>query len=120
MKRGFTLIELMAVITILAILSLIIVPIIDKNIKKSKEQMYKIQIENIRLAGMNYYSDNINLKPKNNETTEISLMSLISEDYIGEVKNPKTNQAYTENIVVRVTNINGKYTYLVCPLESNC
>ena len=36
-KNGFTLIELMGVVTILAILSLIIVPIIDKNVKKSRD-----------------------------------------------------------------------------------
>ena len=62
-KKGFTLIELMAVITILVVLSLIIVPIVDKNVKRSKEDMYKIQIENIRMAGQGYFSDHISSKP---------------------------------------------------------
>ena len=62
-RKGFTLIELMGVITILAILAIIIVPLVDKNVKESKENIYAIQIENIRMAGEDYYVDNILLRP---------------------------------------------------------
>ena len=119
-KNGFTLIELMAVITILVILSLIIVPIVDKNVKRSKDEMYDVQIENIRLAGINYYTDNITLRPKNGESTSISLSDLIDSDYIGSVVNPKTGKEFSENIMVKVTNNSGKYIYLVCPIEGDC
>ena len=118
-KQGFTLIELMAVIIILTILSLIIVPIIDKNIKKSKDEMYLIQIENIRLAGINYYSDFIILRPKNEQSASVSLSFLIENDYIDEVINPKTGTEFTD-VSVKITNNNGKYSYLVCPLEDGC
>ena len=74
MKRnGFTLIELMAVITILVILSLIIVPIVDKGVKRSKDDMYKIQIENIRMAGLGYFSDHIVNRPKIGNYCSISI-----------------------------------------------
>ena len=53
-KKGFTLVELMGIITILVVLSLIIIPIIDKNIVDSKDSMYVVQIENIKIAGKLY------------------------------------------------------------------
>lgn len=47
MKKGFTLIEMLAVIVILAIVSLIIFPEVNKNIKNSKEKAYNTQINNL-------------------------------------------------------------------------
>ena len=117
-NKAFTLIELLAVVSILVILSLVITPIIDKNIKNSKEQAYKTQIENIRMAGILYYSDNILLKPTEETPLTIALTELINLGYIGEVKNPKTGQPFTESIYVKYKNTNGKYEYLVCPLET--
>ena len=117
-NKAFTLIELLAVVTILTILSLVITPIIDKNIKKTKEQAYKTQIENIRMAGISYYSDNILLKPTESTPLTITLSELINQGYIGQVKNPKTEQPFEQNIYVEFKNTNGKFEYLVCPLES--
>lgn len=57
-KNGFTLIELMGVITILALLALIAIPVVEKNVKKGKEDAKKIQIKNIELAAQNWVSDN--------------------------------------------------------------
>ena len=36
----------------------------DKGVKRSKDDMYKIQIENIRMAGLGYFSDHIVNRPK--------------------------------------------------------
>lgn len=119
-RKGFTLIELMAVVAILAILALIITPIVDNNIKKSKNQMYLMQIENIRIAGENYYLDNIALKPTNNNYSFVTLETLTSLKYIGDVKNPKTGNAFEEEIYIQLLNDNGTYVYSVCPIEDNC
>ncbi len=124
MKRnGFTLIELMAVITILVILSLIIVPIVDKGVKRSKDDMYKIQIENIRMAGLGYFSDHIVNRPKIGNYCSISIDVLVSEDYMsGDVVNPKTGEPFGD-IYVQIKNIGtnkDSFDYLVCPIESGC
>ena len=120
-NRGFTLVELMAVITILAILSLIIVPIIDKNVKKGKDDVYKIQIENIKFAAMNYYTDNISLRPRNGESNSISLSALVENNYISDVDVKTFPKKYqNEEIQVFIFNDSGKYLYLVCPLEEDC
>ena len=44
MKKGFTLVELLAVITLLGLLSLIVVPVVDKIIKDNKEKLYQTML----------------------------------------------------------------------------
>ena len=96
------------------------VPIVDKNIKQSKEDMYNIQIENIRMAGKNYFVDNILLKPVNGQYAYVSLEQLVDLDYIGEIKNPKTGMQFDDTIFIQLFNDNGSYIYSVCPIEDNC
>lgn len=120
MRRGFTLIELMVVVAVLGILSLIIIPIVDKNIKRSKDDLYKIQIENIRLAGINYFTDNITLRPKSGDSYSVDLSDLVSDGYIGDVVDPKTGEDFTESLSVVISNSDGTYSYLVCPIEDGC
>lgn len=119
--NAFTLIELLAVVTILTILSIIITPIIDTKIKSSKDKMYKVQIENIRMAGEAYYSDNMMLKPQEDLYSSISLTQLISEGYIGgNIKDPKTGNILDGQLTVQIQNNSSTYEYYVCPIEQEC
>ena len=43
-KKGFTLVELLAVIIILSLVLVIAVPSVNKYIKQSKEKAYKVQM----------------------------------------------------------------------------
>ncbi len=56
-KKGFTLVELIAVIVILALISLIVFPAVNSMIKNSKEKAYNVQIDEIIDAAKNYLSD---------------------------------------------------------------
>lgn len=47
MKKGFTLIEVLAVIVILAIIALIVFPEVNKIIKNSKQKSYDTQINSL-------------------------------------------------------------------------
>ena len=58
MKKGFTLVEVLAVITILGILSLITVPIISNSVEKSKQKLFKETIYGIIDATKLYIADN--------------------------------------------------------------
>ena len=120
-KKGFTLIELMAVVAILAILALVITPIIDKNIKKSKTKMYNAQIENIRMVGKNYYTDNPSLIPLNGNYSFVKIESLVNLGYMnGNIKNPQTGREFEEEIYIQIFNDDGTYKYSVCPMEEDC
>lgn len=59
MKRGFTLVELLAVIVILSIIGLISVPIITSNIEKSRKSAYRSSVQNAIAAAKEYVSKNM-------------------------------------------------------------
>lgn len=123
-KKGFTLVELLGVVAILVILTLIIVPIVDKNLKKSKEDMHKIQVENIRLAAEDFFSDNYDLRPDIGDYCSISVGNLVLLGYLSEDLTDPSNGGNFGNARVEIKNVgNSKrdaYTYLVCPYEGGC
>lgn len=56
--RGFTLIELMVVISIIGILATIAVPIYQNSVIKAKESTLKVDLYQMRSAIDKYYADN--------------------------------------------------------------
>ena len=47
MKKGFTLVEVLAVITIIGVLALIVVPGVDSILKSNRDKLYESQINSI-------------------------------------------------------------------------
>ncbi len=101
-KKGFTLVELLGVITVLAIIVVITMPIVNETIKNSKEKAYKAQIKEIEKAAKDYTAENMNLILDGStlcpslvpvEITSIDVETLIDEGYIPEdTKDPKTEE----------------------------
>lgn len=60
MKKGFTLVELLAVITLLAVIGLIAVPVVNRTINSSKEKAYNAQVEEIKNAARSWASEHLN------------------------------------------------------------
>lgn len=128
-KQGFTLIELMGVISILAILAIIAIPIVEKNVKKGKEEADKIQIQNIKLAAKNWVSDNkveivnyfYNCDQKDTNvpciTKILTLKFLIDEGYLDNetLKNFSADEDINlDNSYVEITYVNkNNYEYEV-------
>lgn len=108
MKRGFTLIELMAVIVILGIISVIVVPAVDRFIRSSQYAAYDVQIDYIEDAAKNWAADNYNRIPdNNNESITIYLSQLKSEGYILEnITNPLTKVAFSNDSTIVITRKN--------------
>lgn len=79
MKKGFTLIEVLAVIVILSIISLIVFPEVNKIIKNSKQKSYDTQIKSLIEATESLIQDNDNLLPAKTATatTTITLSDLM-------------------------------------------
>ena len=99
MKKGFTLIELMVVVTIIAILSSITMSRITFLVKKAKESATKGNLSTLRASVRIYYVDTVGVFPP-------SLSSLVSVRYLNEVPNVKlgkyhaeTNAEYTGTVV---------------------
>ena len=56
--KGFTLVELLAVIVILSLLLLLAVTTVSSQFKNSKDDLYDTQLNNIKLAAEMWGSDN--------------------------------------------------------------
>jgi len=100
MKKGFTIIELMAVIIIIAIIMMIVVINVNNNINKSKNKTYDILVNSIEKATENYITDNSDLYSNINTpgvVIYVTLQELVDAGYLEEpIKNPLTN----ENIIL--------------------
>ncbi|MBP3920703.1 MAG: prepilin-type N-terminal cleavage/methylation domain-containing protein, partial [Bacilli bacterium] len=120
-KNGFTLIELLGVITIIVIISLIMVPIVDKNIKKTKKEIQNLQIENIRVAGMNYFTDRPSSRPLSDGYSFVKVSKLVELGYLdGSVVDPKDGNVFEDADFVQLFNDSGMLVYTVCPIEEGC
>ena len=114
-NRGFTFVELLAVITIIGVLALIALPTIEKITKENKEKIYQTQLDNIILSLKNWASDNrIYLPEKDGEILTITLGNLKSDGYIEyDIKNPKNNKCFSNEMALKITKVNNNYNYSI-------
>lgn len=121
-SKGFTLIELLGVVTILAMLGMIIVPTVSKVVSDNKQQLYDVQIRNIKSCASNFLSDHVlDLDIPNNSSLGVKLGTLESLGYIdSDVVNPITKVKFSSDLIVLITNNNNNYTYVVCDGSVNC
>ena len=103
-KNGFTLIEILGVITLLALLSIIVLMVVDNSLKSSKETLSEAQLDNIKSAASMWRTDNIDMVPDDGYYS-LTLGQLIDLGYIGEVINPNTKRSFSRNLIVKV-NVN--------------
>lgn len=127
MKKGFTLVELIATLIVLSIVALIVVPNIYDSIVEYREQLYETQLTAIETSTKNWVADHIDDEnfPKNNdETIFVSLKTLEENGYIDDdLKNPKNSTTFNDIVFTVVTckvidkddynAENYKYTYRV-------
>lgn len=90
MKKGFTLIELVAVIFILALILLIVVPIINDQITKSKGNLSSEQIRQIESAARQWGLDTLNIENNNpvdkngNVVSSVTIRELQKTGYLDD------------------------------------
>ncbi len=91
-KKGFTMVELLAVIAILGILSLIAVGSFTNILSKSKKQTYEELEKNMEVAAENYLIDHMDEIPTDTtSTTKINITSLIAGNYTEEISDPEVS-----------------------------
>jgi type IV pilus assembly protein PilA len=116
-NKGFTLIELMAVIVILALVLIIIVPEVGSIVNDNKKESF---IDNARMmakAADSYYTLHLGERPQEiNASSTVELDVLVKEDLIDMVKDPFNDNepCDRENSFVTITYLgNRKYNYYV-------
>ena len=117
MKRGFTLIELLGVIILLGILSLIVYPVVDSSIKKSREKAYNQTVDSILDAARTYGTDH-----KLGYDSELNILSFDTLQQAGYLKNddiinPTTKKPIEGCIMYRWNEEKKQYVYT---FETNC
>ena len=112
-KKGFTLVELLAVIIILSLVLVIAVPSVNKYIKQSKEKAYDAQISTIIEAAQAYASTNPELLPnRENISVKVTLGQLKSSGLIKEeVKNPNDDKYFDDALTIEIKKKGETYTY---------
>lgn len=110
-KNGFTLIELIATILILGVIAMIIVPITNNILIKSKEKLYNEQIDRIEKLAKEYAIENNEILL--NEGGKIYIGDLINKGYLErkDIINPITNENMTGCVIVSYANEKYKYKY---------
>lgn len=114
-KKGYTLIELLAVLSIMAVILLIAVPSITKQLSSIEDNNYTQFKQNIYLAAESYINANptdfAKLKEDNGEAC-IDVENLVKDGWLkSTMNNPKTNDKIAIDSSVKVININGEYNY---------
>ncbi len=124
MSRGFTLIEMMGVVTLLGILAVVIGIDVNMHITESRKDTCLLEEANIIDAAKMYYTDHTDKLPIKGKDTHLSISKvLINEGYLEKgLINPMTNKTYSKTSYVNVSTLNEKkYEYKVIYVdEKDC
>ena len=116
-NKGFTLIELIGVIVIIALLALIITPIVSTTLKSSKTKLYKNTLKNIELSAKDWFTDEDNIEklPSNVASCYITLTDLKDAGVVDlDIKNPKTGEPLDDTLVnILVTKTGSSFEFEV-------
>ncbi len=89
MKKGFTLVEVLAVITIIAIISLIAVPRVIRSVTESRISMTANNIEILKGVTVDYFSNNVRELPNNiGDIVIITVDEMVEKGLISPFNSP--------------------------------
>lgn len=124
-KKGFTLVEILAAIVILGILTGVAIVSVSYILSKSKAGFYKNLENQLILAAKSYYADHRTLLPQNiGQKRQVNLETLIKNNYLkrGDVVDYGKSECDTDSSYIKVIKSSNKdyiYTiFLQCPSYS--
>ena len=92
-ERAFTLVELIATILILCLISLLAITSINKAVKDSNANGHKVQVNGILSSAQSYVTDNDDIKEEDLVDYTMHLNTLAENGYIdNKIIDPKNNK----------------------------
>ena len=117
-KKGFTLVELLAVIIILALLAVIASTSVTKVVDDSKNDLETAQIKLIKDAAKTWGAENISDLPEGNSCIYLTLKDLKTYGLIdSDIKNPKTEKKLSNDLKIKITSKISNYNTQVLNYE---
>ena len=116
-KKGFTIIELLVAIMIIAILAVVAVPLITRFIENGREKYYQSLQNELVIMAKNYYTDNRKELPRGQGGIYFKVLTLQELEKANYVTNEvvDTNKNSCEQSYVTVANDgSGNYEYNAC------
>ena len=122
-KKGFTLVEILGAVVILAILAVVVIGAISYFVNKGKEEYDNSLEKQFLLAGQEYYSNYPDKLPDTKGSNFVTLaelrsLNIVKDDFVDAYGNVCSNE---ESAVMATSNGNKDYDYkacLVCPGSS--
>lgn len=114
-KVGFTLLELLVTITVLALITSIVYPIVTGVLRDAKEKAYKVQIANIEKASYDWIKlFPFSLPEDEGQKITIHLLDLKKAGLLkADVKDPVTKKFFPDDMNIVITFTKGKYSVFV-------
>lgn len=119
-NKGFTLVELLATISLIAILSGVAISAVSRYQEKSRKETYKAMESSAFTAAQNYIQETGIVIPSDGTEKVISISELVDKGYLEPLQDPSDNSKNCHTgSEVRITKEKGsngkldKYTYLV-------
>ena len=112
MKKGFTLVELLATITILGIIALLLVPTVTGVISNFRNDSSENQKKSIVAAAKLWGSDHrLELPTTEGETMCVSVAELKNGYLEDDIVDPDTKEAISDHVGVEIKRVGKSYEY---------
>lgn len=121
-KRGFTLVEIIGVITILALMLMVSVPALTKSLKQNAQKEYDSYVSNLKMATESYIVKNLSKYPELQVAegrVYVSLQTLLQEGYIKKIqKDPSATDDRQPDAILVISNADGTFDYQIIKSET--
>ena len=106
MNKGFTLVELLAVVVILALLAYLTSISVASIIKTSKVKLTQVQTQIIEDTTGMWLTDNLDLLPDAGNCLYITLGELKAYGAVGDIKDFNKLEKLSDDIIIKITAVN--------------
>lgn len=132
MNKGFTLVELLATLIVIGLISALVIPSVSKLIKNNRVDMCNSQLENLESAARLWGSDNLLYLPTKESDVVVGINDLLEsnvdlndeygtlvitvgylkeEGYIDDLYDATKKENLNDNVQVKITKVNKTFEY---------